>query len=96
MLTIQDCIELCGLEEDEIEAIAEHEHVPEIVAAELASYLVHCGDGMVRIRGMIRDDIDNARRRNDVRAMKRYEAILKHFIATHPQRDRYLGGREPS
>ena len=30
MLTIQDCIELSGLSEEEILAIAEHEHVPEM------------------------------------------------------------------
>ena len=39
MLTIQDCIALCDLTEDEVEAIAEHEHIPEMLAAELGAYL---------------------------------------------------------
>jgi hypothetical protein len=30
MLTMQDCIELSDLTEDEILAIAEHEHLPEM------------------------------------------------------------------
>ena len=34
MLTIQDCIELSELTEEEILAIAEHEHIPEMAAIE--------------------------------------------------------------
>jgi hypothetical protein len=90
MLTIEDCIELCGLDEEEIAAIAAHEHVPEIVAIELAEYLVHCDDGIPRIKRMIRDDIRLARKRNDAAAVARYRDVLKHFIATHPERELYL------
>ena len=39
MLTYEDCVSLSGLTREEIEAIAEHEHIPAIVAAELANYL---------------------------------------------------------
>ena len=91
MLTIQDCIDLCGLDEDEIEAIAQHEHLPDIAAAELAAYLVHCDDGVPRIRRMIEDDMETARRRHDLKSVERYRSILKHFIATHPDRTMYLG-----
>lgn len=35
MLSYQDCLAFCGLEEEEIAAIAQHEHIPIIVAAEL-------------------------------------------------------------
>lgn len=41
MITLEDCVALCGLTEEEVLAIAEHEHLPEIAAAALASYLVH-------------------------------------------------------
>ena len=37
MLTIQDCIELSELSEDEILAIAEHEHIPEMAAVEMGN-----------------------------------------------------------
>jgi hypothetical protein len=40
MITLEDCIGLCGLTEEEVLAIAEHEHVPEIAAAALAQYLL--------------------------------------------------------
>jgi hypothetical protein len=39
-ITRDDCIALCGLEEDEVEAIAEHEHLPDVAAAALAQYLL--------------------------------------------------------
>jgi hypothetical protein len=45
MLTIEDCIALSDLTEEEIDAIAEHEHIPEMLAIELGSYLVHLPDG---------------------------------------------------
>jgi hypothetical protein len=40
MITLEDCVALCGLTEEEVLAIAEHEHVPEIAATALASYLL--------------------------------------------------------
>jgi hypothetical protein len=39
-ITLQDCIGLCGLSEEEVLAIAEHEHLPEIAATALAQYLL--------------------------------------------------------
>ena len=40
MRSIEDCIAMCGLTEQEVMAIAEHEHVPEIAAAAMARYLL--------------------------------------------------------
>ena len=40
MITLEDCIGLCGLTEEEVLAIAEHEHLPEIAATALAQYLL--------------------------------------------------------
>ena len=85
MLTLQDCIDLCELTQDEIDAIAIHEHLPEIIAAELAQYLVHDAAGIPRIRAMIRDDIEDARRRSDHTQAAKLVAVLRHFIETHPQ-----------
>ena len=39
MITLEDCMAFCGLTEEEVLAIAEHEHMPEIAAAALAEYL---------------------------------------------------------
>ena len=40
MITLEDCVGLCGLTEEEVLAIAEHEHLPEIAATALAAYLL--------------------------------------------------------
>jgi len=37
VLAFEDCLGLCQLSEEEIRAIAEHEHLPQIVALELGS-----------------------------------------------------------
>jgi hypothetical protein len=52
-ITLQDCIAMCGLTEEEVLAIAEHEHQPEIVGTALASYLLGQEHGTEKIRDMI-------------------------------------------
>ena len=66
MITLEDCVALCGLTEEEVLAIAEHEHLPEIAAAALASYLVQQKHhGLDIVRHMIADDIRTAQARGD-------------------------------
>jgi hypothetical protein len=86
MLTYQECLDLCELEEDEIEAIAEHEKLPEITALELGDYLVNSPDGVPRIKKMILEDIEQARARHDFRHAAKLRLVLKHFVETHPER----------
>jgi len=83
MLTIQDCIELSGLSEEEILAIAEHEHVPEMIAVELGNYLVQTPTGEKRIKAMIVDDIGAARTRGDHARALKLKLCLRHFLEHH-------------
>lgn len=83
MLTLQDCIELSDLNEDEILAIAEHEHIPEMVAVELGNYLAHTPAGERRIRRMIVDDIAHARETGNAKHAALLKAVLRHFVAEH-------------
>jgi hypothetical protein len=48
MLSFEDCIALSDLTVEKVDAIAEHEHLPEIIAAELGCYLVHCARRTLR------------------------------------------------
>jgi hypothetical protein len=84
MLTLDDCIALCDLTEEEIEAIMEHEHVPEIVAVEMAQYLVHCPDGGRCLKRIILDDIEAAEARGDEAHAWKLRMVLRHFIRSHP------------
>ena len=83
MLTLQDCIELSELSEDEILAIAEHEHIPEMLAAEMGNYLVHSPSGEKRIKHMIVDDIDLAREHGNLKHAAMLKRVLKHYVAEH-------------
>lgn len=84
MLTYEDCVGLTDLEEDEIEAIAQHEHVPEIVAAEMGCWLVHDPAGIPRIERIIREDIEEARIHGHPGEAAHWRQVLDHFSANHP------------
>ena len=85
-VTLEDCIALSELTPDEVEAVAEHEHVPEIIAAELGNYLLHTPDGIPVLRKMIVDDIAAAREHGDVKKFCHLMHVLRHFMDTHPDR----------
>lgn len=86
MLSYVDCKDMCDLTEAEIEAIAEHEHLPEIVAAELGNYLVHSDEGVPMIKRIILDDIEHATRHNQPKRAAHLKLVLKHFVENHPER----------
>jgi hypothetical protein len=81
VITLEDCIALCGLSEEEVLAIAEHEHIPEIVAAELGNNLLSSDTGVVRICSMIRDGIVTAHAKGKYRHAAYLERTLTSFQA---------------
>jgi hypothetical protein len=85
MITLQDCIGLCGLTEEEVLAIAEHEHIPEIAASALASYLLSAEHGAEKIRTMIVDDIREAQRSENREHALTLLHVLHHFLKLHPE-----------
>lgn len=85
MLSLEDCIALSSLTEAEIAAIAEHEHLPMMVATELGNYLVQTPDGSRYIRHMIRDDITAAHARGDLSAELALKLVLRHYLSCHPE-----------
>ena len=87
VLTLEDCLSLCELSEEEVLAIAEHERIPEIAAAELGHYLAHTASGESALKTMIRDDIASAAARGDRRHELRLKLALRHFILSHPRCD---------
>jgi hypothetical protein len=86
MLTFEDCLALCELTEDEVDAIAEHEQLSETVAVELGNYLIQGPDGQLLIQRMIVDDIQAARQRGDVARAAHLKRTLRRFIEAHAQR----------
>lgn len=87
MLTLNDCISLCDLTEAEVRAIAEHERIPEIAAAELGDYLVRTADGALVIKAMIRDDIAAACSCGNRERELTLKLVLRNYILQHPDCD---------
>ena len=85
MIALEDCMAMCGLTQEEIDAIAEHEHIPEIAAAALADYLMHKQRGPAMVRDMIRDDIRHAIRVGNAQHARQLIHALNHFLKEHPE-----------
>lgn len=83
MITLEDCVAFCGLTEEEVLAIAEHERLPEIAAAAVASYLVHQEHGLEKVRDMIVEDIRAGQERGDREHVRVLLHVLHHFLRTH-------------
>jgi hypothetical protein len=86
MIAFEDCIALCGLTEEEVAAIAEHEHLPEIAAATLARYLLNQARGPDEIRSMIIDDIREVLQAKRPQHAAELFSALRHFLQDHPHR----------
>jgi hypothetical protein len=85
MISLEDCIAFCGLTEEEVLAIAEHEHRPEIVACALAQYLLNQEHGPEKVRDMIVDDVRAAQARGDREHVRTLLHVLHQFLKAHPQ-----------
>jgi len=85
MISLDDIVGMCDLTEAEILAIAEHEHMPEGVAAAYGEYLAHQAHGFERIGAMIIDDVRAAQARGDRVHVLTLLHVLHHFIRNHPE-----------
>ena len=88
MLTYEDCLELAELTEEEVESIAQHEHVPEIVALEYGHYLIESPEGIPLLKRIILDDIEEQRRRGHTDKALHLKLVLRHFVHSHPKHPR--------
>lgn len=84
MLTYEECLDMCDLSDDEIEAIAEHEHVEPMIAVALGKYMVEHNAGD-QIKQYILDDIEVARNQGNTEKMALLTRTLCHFVTTHPE-----------
>ena len=85
MISLEDCIAFSGLSEDEVAAIGEHEHIPQIAACALADYLLKQPQGGKAIRTMIVDDIHLALCAGRIRHAQELFMALRHFLEEHPE-----------
>ena len=83
MLTFEDCVGLSGLTEEEIAAIAEHEHLPLLQAMEYGHYLIRQEDGALRIRKILADDLRHAEETGHWKHAEELRELLRQWIAHH-------------
>ncbi len=84
MLTLADCVAFCGLSEDELQIVADHEHLPLVVAAELAADLLKTAKGTYLIRSYMLDQLEKAAANGRHQEAKRLDRIISKFVSGHP------------
>lgn len=83
MLSLEDCLDFSDLDAHEVEAIAAHEHVPLIVAAEIGCHLLKTPDGVRCLDNLFLETAETARSRGCLDEAGRYMAVYQHFHQCH-------------
>ena len=84
MISFQECLDLCGLTEEEAEILAEHEKIPVMVAMELGVTLLQSARGTYRLRCCIQDCLERAVLSGQRDKARHLERILLKFNQAHP------------
>lgn len=92
MIRLDDVIALSDLTEEEIAAIAEHEHTDGVSAAILGDYMMHDHHGPQKVVQMISEDIRAALHKDDKAHAAELYKVLHHFLAQHPDAARGAAG----
>jgi hypothetical protein len=84
MLSMRDVIDYCDLDQKEIEAVAEHEHVPVAIAAELSELLVQTPEGVFTLHRMMIENMNKAMDTGRFDHASELCEVYKHLCRLHP------------
>lgn len=84
MLCLEDCLDFSDLDNDELEAISEHEHIPLICAAEMGCELLKTPEGLQQLHTMVLDDIEHAIECGRPESAAHWVETYRHLQTTHP------------
>lgn len=84
MLSIQDVLDYCDLDRGEIEAIAEHEHIPMTIAAEMSEALLCTPEGVCQLHVMFLENMQHAIEAGHIEHVKELAAAYEHLQRSHP------------
>ena len=84
MLSMQDVLDYCDLGRGEIEAIAEHEHVPMTIAAEISEMLLATPGGVYHLHQMILTNMQHALDTGRNEHVQELMQTYTHLQRTHP------------
>lgn len=85
MLSLTDCLDFIDLDRATIEVIAEHQHIPEVVATELGDKLLGSLKGIYRIHEMHLDLIARAAETGNLEREKDLRRIYTAFMRKYPK-----------
>lgn len=92
MITLDDVEDMTALDRAEIDALSEHEHITEFDAALMGEYLMHVHHGPQKVHEMLCDDIRAALHGDNLSHARELFAVLRGFLAEHPEAARGVGG----
>ena len=84
MLSLKDCLDYSNLSEETVAIISEHEHIPEIIAAEMGDNLLQTERGVREIKRFIMESIERAKRQGHSEKARRLSEIYNEFERSHP------------
>jgi hypothetical protein len=84
MVTLDECIGMSGLTDDEITVIAEHRRMPSIVAVEVGHALLETAKGKHILRGYMSELLEKARVAGKRDRAQHLERVLIAFNRRHP------------
>ncbi len=84
MLSMQDVLDYCDLDQGEIDAVAEHEHLPTMLAAELGESLLSTPQGVFRLHAMIIENMQEALEAGHFEHVKELAQTYEHLQRSHP------------
>ncbi len=84
MLSMLDVLDYCDLNRGEIEAIAEHEHIPLTIAAEMGEMLLCSPEGVCQVHAMIVENMTAALNAGEFERVILLNETYKHLQRTHP------------
>ena len=83
MLSLQECMDMSDLTEDEIQVIGEHENVPQIVVAEIGHNLLKTSRGTHQVRQLILEALAQAATSGNLERERRLRRVLARFDGAH-------------
>lgn len=83
MLSLNDCIHFSELTPAEVDALAEHEHIDDILACELGRKLVSSPSGCRQLLKYLAEDIENAENHQDAARSYHLHKVINEFAEQH-------------
>lgn len=84
ILSLDECIDFTDLHADTVAAVAEHEGLPPIIAAQMGAELLRTAGGVHRLHRMFRETLEFAARRGRLERARTIEQAYQRFVASHP------------